>query len=384
MLAACSSSNAADSSISSVRGTATGNSVTPTANGGTPVPTPATTADTQSATQLCPAAVSDPSHWDPIIPTQSGVSQVGRVSCAHLIGSSSLQALILVGYSGTGHVVDVYVYNNITDPNPQRLFKLQGLYKGDAKISVYNTILTAEVDQGSKVNTGQPNAALTVDLFREFKWSDGAATFVPVSFPGIFPDLTRYQAEDDQQLVNQGRQPWKLDAGLTANALAVNLLHWPANAQTTIVSGSGQHDTRAMVTVKSPNPGGGTIAVTLSRLEGNTGGGIWEVINVESDGMSITAPVGGDLLHNPVIVTGTGNAFEGKIGTVMVQDHLYNDIGHAGATGAIGNGPTQSSVKVSYNSSFKGGTQEGTTALYAYSYATGSITSAVMLKELLS
>jgi hypothetical protein len=328
--------------------------------------------------------VSSTSYWDPIIPTQSGINQVARVSCANLIGNSSLQALILVGYSGTGHIIDVYVYNNITSPSPQQLFKLQGLYKGDARISRYNTILTAEVDQGSKVNAGQANAGLTLDLFREFTWSAGAGTFFPVSFPGIFPDLTRYQAENDQQQVNQGHQPWKLDALLTANALAVNLLHWPTRAQTTLVSGGGQHDTNAVVTVKSPNPGGSIIKITLSRLEGNTNGGIWEALAVETAGMSITAPQNRDRLTSPVPVTGTGTAFEGKIGIVRVLDHLYNDIGHADATGASGNGPTQFSTSVSYNSSFKGGAQEGLVVLYSYSNADGSIAGAVMLKELLS
>jgi immunoglobulin-like protein involved in spore germination len=389
MLAACSSSNAGDSGVrgtatTRVHDTATVSTGSPAAGKGPSTPASTTSANAQAGVQPCPTAVSDPSYWDPIIPTQSGVSQVGRVSCANLVSSSSLQALILVGYSGTGHIVDVYVYNNITDPHPQQLFKLQGLYKGSAKISGYNTILTAEVDQDSTVNKGRPNAALTVDLFREFAWSNGAGTFVPVPFPGIFPDLTRYQAEDDQQQVNQGHQPWKLDASLTANALAVNLLRWSTNAQTTIVSGGGQHDLHAMVTVKSPSSGGGTITVTLSRLEGNADGGIWEAINVEADGMSITAPHNGDHVNSPLMVTGTGSAFEGKIGTVMVLDHLYNDIGHAGAKGAIGNGPTQFSVNVSYNVSFKAGAQEGIVALYAYSNADGSIASAVMLKELVS
>lgn len=381
MLAACSATNGGDSTSSGGSTPATGRRSTATVGSGT---VSATTAEVQLGPQPCPAAVSDPSHWDPIIHTQSGVNQVARVSCANLIGTSSLQALILVGYSGTGHIVDVYVYNNITSPSPQELFKLQGLYKGDAKISRYNTILTAEVDQGSKVNAGQPNAALTVDLFREFKWSTGAGTFVPVSFPGIFPDLTRYQAEDDQQQVDQGHQSWKLDADLIANALAVNLLHWPTNAQTTIVSGGGQHDANAVVAVRSPSLGGGTIKVTLSRLEGNADGGIWETTAVETDGMSITSPQSRNRLTSPVAVVGTGNAFEGKIGVATVLDHLYNGIGHADATGAISNGLTKFSVNVSYNSSFKGGAQEGIVALYSYSNADGSIAGAVMLKELLS
>src|SRR5437773_243154 len=101
MLTACSSSNAGDSGISSVgstatpkvHSTATGNAGTPTVNGGTPSPVTAATVVAQSGAQPCPTAVSDPSHWDPIIPAQGGISQVGLVNCANLIGSSSLQAL---------------------------------------------------------------------------------------------------------------------------------------------------------------------------------------------------------------------------------------------------------------------------------------------------
>src|SRR5689334_5699574 len=131
-------------------------------------------------TQACPAAVSATSYWDPIVGTQSGVSAVGRVTCANLIGNATLQALILVGYQGTGNIVDIYVYNKITDPHPQQLFKLQNLYKGDARISSYNTILTAEVDENSSENKDAGgNNALHPDLFREFQWSAGAGTFVP-------------------------------------------------------------------------------------------------------------------------------------------------------------------------------------------------------------
>ncbi|TMC19715.1 MAG: hypothetical protein E6J33_05260, partial [Chloroflexi bacterium] len=122
-------------------------------------------------TRPCPEAVKDPSYWDPIVGTQANVSKVESVSCANLVGSSSLQALITVRYDGTGQVLDVYVYNNITDPSPTQIFKLQNLYKGNARISGYNTLLTAEVDQDSSVNKHvSSNATLTQDLFREFKW----------------------------------------------------------------------------------------------------------------------------------------------------------------------------------------------------------------------
>jgi immunoglobulin-like protein involved in spore germination len=378
-LAACSGS---DSS---------GGGTTPTTQGTTPGATSGgTTATTSPGIGLgprpCPDAVKTPAHWDAIIPTQNGVTQVENVNCGNLIGNPTLQALVTVRYQGTGAILDVYVYSNITSPSPSQLFKLQNLYKGDAKISVYNTVLTAEVDQNSSINAGKDNASYMQDLFREFKWSDGAGTLVPVSFPGIYPDLTRFQAENDQAQVNQGQDPWKLNAGQVANHMTAdpNLLNWPSNAPTTVVSGGGSSNSDAMVTVKNPAAAGGTINVSLQRLEGNTNGGIWEVVAVTSNGMSITSPQSRDRLTSPVKVTGTGNAFEGVIGTVTILDHLYTNIGHANVTGATGNGNTTFSTNVTYISTFKGGSQEGIVVLYAENNAGGPSAAAVMIKELLS
>ncbi len=379
-LAACSGSgNSGNSSTPTTQATTSGGS-----SGGN------TTATASSGVGLgprpCPDAVKTPAHWDAIIPTQNGVTQVENVTCGNLIGNTRLQALVKVRYQGTGQILDVYVYSDITSPSPSQLFKLQNLYKGNAKISVYNTVLTAEVDQNSSVNAGKANAELTQDLFREFKWSDGAGTLVPVSFPGIYPDLTRYQAENDQAQVNQGHDPWKLNAAQVANHMAADthLLNWSGNAPTAVVSGGGSNDSDAVVTVKNPEPAGNTIKVSLERLGGNTNGGIWEVVSVTAAGMSITTPQSRDILTSPVNVTGTGNAFEGVIGTINILDHLYTPIGHAHVTGAIGNGNTTFSSNVRYNSTFKGGKQEGIVVLYAVNNAGSSIGAAVMIKELLS
>ncbi len=334
----------------------------------------------------CPDVVKAPGHWDAIIPTQSGVTKVENVTCGNLVGNPTLQALVTVRYQGTGQILDVYVYSDITSPSPRQLFKLQNLYKGNAKISGYNTVLTAEVDQNSSLNAGKDNASYTQDLFREFKWSDGTGTLVPASFPGIYPDLTRYQAENDQGQVNQGQDAWKLNAAQVANHMAADphLLNWPSNASTTVVSGGGSSDSDAVVTVKNPAPVGNRINVSLQRLEGNTNGGIWEVVAVTSDGMTITSPQSRDILTSPVKVIGTGNAFEGVIGTLTILDHLYTDIGHANVKGATGNGKTTFSTSVTYNSTFKGGNQEGIVVLYAENNAGSSLAAAVMVKELLS
>ena len=368
--------NSASSTTTTTTSRGRGSNSAPTTTGPAPQVKP--------GTQPCPEAVKDPSYWDPIIVTQVNVSKVESVSCANMVGNSSLQALISVRYYGTGQVLDIYVYNNIIDPSPTQIFKLQDLYKGNAKVSQYNTLLTAEVDQNSALNKHvASNAALTQDLFREFKWSAGTQTLIPVAFPGIFPDLTRYQAETAQVEVNQGHQPWRLSATQTAQTLAAKLLHWSPNSPTTILSGAGNSDLNAVVTVKSTKPGSGSITVVLSRLEGNSKTGIWEATSVISPDLSISVPQDRDLLTSPTAVKGTGNAFEGRIGKVIVLDHLYSDIGHVGAMGAAGSGSTTFSTSVTYNSTFKSGIQEAVLVLYSYSNADGSISSAAMVKEML-
>ena len=357
---------------------------TNTTSGGGGAATDATpTAAPHLGAQPCPAVVSEPSHWDPIINTEAGVNAVASVTCADLTSNDSLQALVVSVYEGTGQTADIYVFNNIMNPSPTLIFNLHNLYKGAAKISAYNTLLTAEVDQGSSLNTGQSNVNYQQDLFREFKWSDGVGTLVPVSFPGIFPNLTRYEAERDQQLVNQGKLPL-LNATQVANMLATKLLNWSVNAPTTILSGGNSHDADAVVTVKSTSPDGGTLKVTLSRLEGNTNNGIWEVTAVSTSGLLISSPQNRDLLNGTTTVTGVGNAFEGAIGKVKVLDHLYTTIGVADAKGVAGSGNTTFSTSISYNPSFKGGAQEGLLVLYSYSNADGTIVGACILKELLN
>lgn len=140
---------------------------------------------------------------------------------------------------------------------------------------------TTQVDELSALNTGKSVSAMTA-LFREFKWSASAGTLVQTAFPGIFPDLTRFQAEADQAQVNQGHQPWKLSATQVANTLAVSLLNWSASSPTTLISGGGAHDVSAVVRVRSSAVGSGAILVTLSRPEGNVNGGIWEGVLVLS------------------------------------------------------------------------------------------------------
>lgn len=333
--------------------------------------------------QKCPGKAADPSYWDAVLGSKSGL-KVEKVSCGNLIGKPALQALVVARVIGSAPAIrSAFVFDKINSSNPKLLFKVEHLYHGDAKISGYNTVLTAEVDLNSSINKGKPDGQLTVDLFREFKWSDAARSFKQTFFPGMCPDLTRYQAEADQAGVNQGHSPWKLDAEQVARNLTARLLNWPGAATTTLLSGGGAHDVSAVVQVHYPDPAGGIVKVTLSRLEGNTHN-IWEAIKVESGGdLTITAPSNGSLLKSPATVQGKGPSFEGVIGKALILDHLYNDIGDAQVLGN-GNGESPYSTSVTFHSTFGNGNQEGIVEVQVHSNANGSIATAVMEKAVIS
>jgi hypothetical protein len=334
----------------------------------------------RTGARSCPAKVGDPSYWDHTIGTH-GDAKVENVTCGKIMQYPGIQVLATVRHHSHGFMLDVYVYANILDPHPTQFFNLPGLNKGEAKISGYNTVLTAEVDLNSSLNKGKPYGRLKRDLFREFKWSDGAGAFEQTFVPGMFPNLTRYQAEADQAKVNQGHDPWKLDAVMTTKA-ALTLLNRDSNSIVTVLSGGGPHDVTAVVKVVSPPPIQGItpIIVTLSRLEGNSNGGIWEIVAAKADAFSITLPQSGARINSPSTVTGTGPSFEGQVGKVVIVDHLYNNIGSAFAM--VINPGEPFSVNVTYTSSFQVGAQEGIVQLIETDGA-GSA-GAVMVKILIS
>ncbi len=343
-----------------------------------------TPARIQLGPQPCPPAVQSGAHWETIMGT-SATQKVEGVLCGYLMGAPSLQAVVKVRYGGTNGLLDIAVYANITSTHPSRIFGLQGLPHGDVGISNYNTLLTGEIELKPGQHAGVPSTPVQQDLYREFKWSDSAGTLVQIAFPGLYPDLTRYQAEFVQSEVNtgQGLQQWRLSAVTTAQNFAEFVLGWDPNAPTTVLSGGGTHDAQALILVKNPSAGGATIKLSLSRLELNTNGGIWEVTDVATDGMTIASPQNAQQLTSPVQLTGVDTAFPGKPTAIKVFDHDRTEIGQAAVTGSSGTGKPNISTSISFSSSFQGETQEGIIALYAY---TGNhvVAGAVLVKVLLS
>jgi hypothetical protein len=365
-----------------------GGQVTPTPGAElTPTPAPGVILGPQA----CPNAVKGTAYWDTILGTQGSGSKVVGVSCANILGNPSLQSLVTVRHNDASGTLDVYVFNNISSAKPTQVFKLQGLVKGDAKISGYNTVMTAEVDKNSTLNEGKPVSAMTADLFREFDWSASKGTLVQTAFPGIFPDLTRYQAEADQALVNKGQDTWKNDPQAVAKALAAQFFGWQRTLTTKVLSGGGPQDVYATVQVQEAPVQGGpqqspSVIVTLSRLEGNTHN-MWVAIGVkDGTALTLTNIQPKSLVASPVKLEGKGNAFENTVGMAYILDHLYTKVGQAIVTGKTGPGmgTVTYSTQVSYDTSFKQGPQEGIVEVQWNPPIEADPQAAVMVKVLLN
>lgn len=360
-------------------------SVTPTPGSGDTIPSP--TPGIAQGPQQGPASVSDPAYWNRILGIQSG--KVERVIFAHIEGKSTLQALVSVRRYDAQRTLDLYVFDNITSTRPTQVFEMQGLINGDTTISMDSTVLVAEVDQNSTLNAGKTSQQWTQDLFREFAWKQQKGTLIQTAFPGLFPDLTRYQAEADQARVNQGQDPWKNDPAQVASRLAAQFLQWERPLTTSIVKGGGASDVNATVTV-SETPIQGTqfspsITVTLSRLEGNIHN-MWVAIAVSSQrNLTVENIEARSQVGSPVKIEGSGSTFEGVIGRALVLDHLYNTIGHAQVTGTPGMGLATYTTLVLYNTSFHNGAQEGIVEVQADNGGISDETSsAVLIKVLLT
>ncbi|MGZ3625511.1 MAG: hypothetical protein ACXVCM_07305 [Ktedonobacteraceae bacterium] len=334
--------------------------------------------------QPCPSAVQSGAHWEMILGI-SAAQKVEGVMCGYLMGVPSLQAVVMVRYGGTASLLDINVYTNIMSTHPPRIFRLQGLPHGDVSISNYNTLLVGEIELKTGQQSGVSTTQVQQDLYREFKWSDGAGTLVQIAFPGLYPDLTRYQAEFEQRQVNtgQGYQQWRLSAVTTAQYFAEFVLRWDSNTPTTVISGGGTHDAKAIILLKNASAGSATIQLSLSRLELNTNGGIWEVTDVATNGMTIASPQNAQQLTSPIQVKGVNTAFAGKSTTITVFDHDLTEIGQAAVNQSNSSSKSNIATSISFSSNFQGETQEGIIALYAY---TGNhiIVGAIMVKELLS
>lgn len=329
--------------------------------------------------QPCPDRVRNPAYWTPFVHL-TAAQHIEGVSCGYLTGQPFLQAVVTIRLRGTERQLDLRVFTNLTSSPPSQIFSLTGMQAGDAKISSYNTLITNQEEWQLA-----QNEQVRHTLAREFKWSDSAQALVQVGFVGLYPDLTRYQAEAEQAQVNmsQGNRGWQLNAVSTSQFFAEFMLQWPSTSPAMVVSGGGTHDAHAVVQVTNTALGNATIQVSLSRLELNTNGGIWEVTDVTTKGMALATPQSLQQLASPVQVKGSAAPAAGEQTVLTVFNEEQTSMGQKTiGLSSLGEKATFN-TSVPYTSSlFRGEIQEGIIALYTFT-ANQQIAGCVMVKVLL-
>jgi hypothetical protein len=116
----------------------------------------------------------------------------------------------------------------------------------------------------------------------------------------------------------------------------------------------------------------------MDRLELNADGGIWEIVNVQTRGLTLNVPANVSLLVSPAQVTGSVTASGGTAGTITIWDHWYTDSGHTTLSGT----DAKFSTTVPYTLTFSNATQEGLVGLTSTTSSL-AISGIVLVKVLL-
>ncbi len=291
-------------------------------------------------------------NWDKLVGTRTNVNKVQKVICGSLEGSGSLDALVDVRYYSSDARLDYYVYDNLYG-TPNRIFSMQGLLNGDALISSVGTIMTAEANPSDPIKGA-------ADLFKEFQWN--GSSFAQVIFPGLYPDVTRYQAEQAQAEVNAEiaalqpgqsqasiRDAWRLAPGGVVTRLARNIFHW-TNFSVTLPSHAQQLSVLPITVTNLGTGGGGFIAIVHHLNEVSTN--IFEVYQVNSiDGSAwLNSPAAYAQLTSPVTVSGGSVANGSILGEVVLYDDTYTTVGSSGPIHSpASSGSVQFTNTVSYH-----------------------------------
>ncbi len=324
-------------------------SITPT-QVSSPTPVPTLTTITLQVVGPCPSNLAN--SWDRVVGTKPGVAKVQKVMCGSLEGSGSLDALVIARYYTPDYKMDFFVYDNLTG-TPNRRFAVQGLVQGDAQISQASTIITSQLIS---------NVPIPPNVFKEYQWSAATASFAQILFPGLYPDVTHYQAEHAQFVANtyaaQGKTPWQDSANSVVNKLASDIFHWTLTTT-----------------------GGGGFVATLFHLD-NVTTNIFEISKIAplDSGTRISSPAPGVQLSSPVSVSGTSYQASGSVlGEVMIYDDTYTIVG---SSGAIQSQPSGTYVNFTQSVSYQlnaPGLQEGVVAFLGTNQNNASLSNQVAM-----
>jgi hypothetical protein len=324
----------------------------------------------------CPSGLS--LNWDNLVGTKVNVNKVQKVTCGSLEGSGSFEALVNVRYYTPDAKLDYYVYDNLNG-TPSRTFSTRGLLDGDAQISPNGTIMTAEIGP-------QDTIKAKPDVFKEYQWNGSA--FVQIMFPGMYPDMTYYQAVQNQAQLNtelaagNKQDEWRILFFGVPDHLARVIFHWTTIDTRTVRfrSSTGTY----IVAVYNLGPGGGGFIASMFHLD-NSEANTFEIMQLTSiDGsVLLSAPTTGVQLGNPLTISGSSDANGTILGKAVVYNDNFIDIGESGdirSPASAGYVNFTKSINYHLNSS---GVQEAAVAFYWTNQNNSNFTNQIVIVKVL-
>ncbi len=323
-------------------------------------PTPTVAPGVTFGAQPCPSGIT-PAFYSTLL-SLTADQHIETLKCADFRHDGALEVLLGVRLDGTGSFLNVYLYSLPTGSAATQLYYDLGLGGGTVAISRASTILLNSVDAGDCVNAGTTsNAGLQPSWSQEIGWN--GTGFMPSVFPGIYPYLTRFDAEHAQQQVDGGALTPPTPVALV-NQFFTQQLHYPAADPGTALLTSD--DTTA--TVQSYG-----FTFVLRRLVATGTNGLWDIISVNAQPnlAALTTPSNLAQVNSPIAVAGSGKArISGSQFTFTVRDHANCVIGHTSLAAPTATGPLTASLGYTADSGVTVQPSQGTLAGTAYQEGT--------------
>jgi hypothetical protein len=194
----------------------------------------------------------------------------------------------------------------------------------------------------------------------------------------MYPDMTHYQAEQDQANVNAqlaqttatptaSNNVWQNSAFAVVSKMAQDVFHWSSSTiKNTVLTYSSPTQTYIIQTTNY-GPGGGGFTTSLFRLD-NVVTNIFEVKQVSSiDGTALlTSPSNGltQPVSSPIKVSGSYQSSGTILGRVAIYNDTYVLVGDTNAIhGSASTGSVSFAPSVSYHLEARG-LEEGLVAFY--------------------
>ncbi|GAC1467426.1 MAG: hypothetical protein PVSMB5_11340 [Ktedonobacteraceae bacterium] len=215
-------------------------------------------------------------------------------------------AMVQIVDKSTQHLQDLYIYGCSTqhgNPALTLLFKQQGLVQGIATVTQARTLSIGQLDTTLAPNRDSFLLPMQENVYREYAWHDGI--FSQISFPGLYPVISRSEAEALQEQANREQDlPWK-DPLITTAQMAQDLFKWPEQSfHTTIIETNGSTAHVRLTRLTRPQAHMEVI-VSLAKLVQSGTNGLWFVTSAQTAGITYNPAQPYTISTSPLLLTGT-------------------------------------------------------------------------------